>query len=48
MDYQSYEDYMRSVLGYNHMPNDIYANMYNNVPNNYYDMPTYDTSYMYT
>ena len=48
MDYQSYEDYMRSVLGYNHMPNDIYANMYNNVPNNYYDMPTYDTSYMNT
>lgn len=33
-----YEDYMRSVLGYNQMPNNIYANSYDN----YY----YDTEYL--
>ena len=33
-----YEEYMRSVLGYNQMPNNIYTNTYND----YY----YDTSYL--
>jgi len=33
-----YEEYMRSVLGYNQMPNNVYANTYND----YY----YDTNYV--
>lgn len=45
MEYQNYEDYMRSVLGYNPVPNNIYADTYNR-PNEYlYDMP-YDTNYI--
>ena len=35
-----YEEYMRSVLGYNQIPNNIYANTYDN----YY----YDTQYLNT
>ncbi len=42
MDYQNYEDYMRSVLGYQN--DNIYANTY--APRNeyYYDMPTMATT----
>lgn len=28
MEYQNYEDYMRSVLGYNPLPNNMYNNLY--------------------
>lgn len=37
MDYQNYEDYMRSVLGY--QSGNIYANTYNPRNDYYYDMP---------
>lgn len=37
MDYQNYEDYMRSVLGY--QGGNIYANTYNPRNDYYYDMP---------
>lgn len=42
MDYQSYEDYMRSVLGYN--TGNIYANTYNPMNDYYYDMTTFYTN----
>lgn len=42
MDYQSYEDYMRSVLGYN--TGNIYANTYNPMNDYYYDMTTLYTN----
>ena len=38
MDYQNYEDYMRSVLGYN--TGNIYANTYSPRNDYYYDMTT--------
>lgn len=44
MDYQNYEDYMRSVLGYKPMPKDIYSNPAYNNANEYYYMP-YDMNY---
>ena len=48
MEYQNYEDYMRSVLGYTPTPNNLYANNTYNRPNDfYYDMP-YDTNYIST
>ena len=47
MDYQNYEDYMRSVLGYNPTPNSIYSNNTYNRMGDFYDM-SYDTSYMNT
>ena len=34
-----YEDYMRSILGYSPMPNNIYTNSYDNY---YYDMDYLD------
>lgn len=37
MDYQNYEDYMRSVLGYQN--NNIYANTYDMRNDYYYDRP---------
>ena len=43
MDYQSYDDYMRSVLGYQ-TGNNIYANTYSPRNDYYYDMPTMMTS----
>lgn len=43
MDYQNYEDYMRSVLGYQN--DNIYANTYNPRNDYYYDMPTMTTNY---
>ena len=42
MDYQNYEDYMRSVLGYN--TGNIYANTYNPMNDYYYDMTTLYTN----
>lgn len=42
MDYQNYEDYMRSVLGYN--TGNIYANTYNPMSDYYYDMTTLYTN----
>ena len=44
MYYQSYEDYMRSVLGYN--TGNIYANTYNPRNDYYYDMPMMTTDYV--
>lgn len=45
MEYQNqnYEDYMKSVLGYNPTPNNIYSNYTYNQMNDYYDMP-YETN----
>lgn len=43
MDYQNYEDYMRSVLGY--QSGNIYANTYNPRNDFYYDMPMMTTDY---
>ncbi len=43
MDYQNYEDYMRSVLGY--QTGNIYANTYNPRNEYYYDMPMMTTDY---
>ena len=42
MDYQGYEDYMRSVLGYN--TGNIFANTYNPMSDYYYDMTTVYTN----
>ena len=39
MEYQNYEDYMRSVLGYNPSPSNLYTNTYNHSNDYYYDMP---------
>ena len=44
MDYQNYEDYMRSVLGYN--TGNIYANTYNPRNDFYYDMSNMDADYI--
>lgn len=46
MDYQNYEDYMRSVLGYN--TGNIYANTYNPRNDFYYDMPMMGIDYIMT
>ena len=53
MDYQNYEDYMRSVLGYQAMQNNIYTDAYNyqdtySNPNNnyYYEVPFQNTNMM--
>lgn len=46
MDYQSYEDYMRSVLGY--QSGNIYDNTYNLRNDYYYDMPMMTTDYATT
>ena len=43
MDYQNYEDYMRSVLGC--QTGNIYANTYNPRNDYYYDMPMMTTDY---
>ena len=46
MDYQNYEDYMRSVLGYSPNQGNVYANApYNNM-NDSYDMQYMDWNYM--
>lgn len=42
MDYQNYEDYMRSVLGY--QAGNIYANTYNPRNDYYYDMPQFNVA----
>lgn len=46
MDYQNYEDYMRSVLGY--QTGNIYANTYNPRNDYYYDIPMMTTDYTTT
>lgn len=53
MDYQNYEDYMRSVLGYQTMQNNIYTDAYNYQdtyanPNNnyYYELPFQNSNMM--
>lgn len=44
MDYQTYEDYMRSVLGY--QGGNIYANTYSPRNDYYYDMPMMTSNYI--
>lgn len=44
MDYQNYEEYMRSVLGYQN--GNIYANTYNPRDDYYYDMPQMTMNYL--
>ena len=46
MNYQNYEDYMRSILGYN--TGNIYANTYNPRNDYYFDMPMMGTDYIMT